>query len=195
MESHRISPHLTLQQFKTKQQHPKPCLVLFFPFLGASPKALREYQDLYLSRGHHVLTVHCQLKDFMFPSHARGIAKETLQYLSSDPFPHNVDRFFVHSMSIGAFIYDVVLKEMSGDALTCVQPKIIGQVFDSLTMGGLGNMITGIAQNFSSPLVKSLVTGGSQTYFWLTKKYTVDYYDELVSFFKEVPVRSPVFLF
>ncbi|ELT94476.1 hypothetical protein CAPTEDRAFT_206755 [Capitella teleta] len=84
---------------------------------------------------------------------------------------------------------------MQEEKYSSVRTKIVGQIFDSLTMGGLEKMITGVAQKVHNPIGRAMVTMGTKSYLWATKTYTVDYYEDLVEFFKEAPLRTPVLLF
>lgn len=195
MTSSRVSPHLTLHQSSQKPSRNR-CLVLFFPFLGASQKALDEYQKLYLCRGLSVLTVNTQLKHFLWPSLGKDLASELLKYLTSEQAPPEVECYFVHTMSIGAFMYTIVMHEILGKhQYSPIGNKIVGQVFDSLTMGGLEQMIRGIVTKFSGSVKQYAVSASIRTYFCLTKRHTVDLYDKYVDFFKTAPLPTPVLVY
>ena len=171
-------------------------LVLFFPWLYASSGARAKYEDMYLRRGMDVLSVSCQLKQFLWPSYSRTVAHELLHFLSGNELPLNIERYFVHAVSIGAFVYTVMMMEMQANPgkFSMIQKRIVGQVYDSLTLGGFSRMTDGIANKSTGTLTKSLIKGSIHSYLYLTKKHTVHFYDASVTAFKSAMVRSPILI-
>lgn len=198
--STKVTPHLTLRQLKSEHMDKKQKrnMVLFLPWLYASKGAVDKYCDLYLSRNMDVLCANVELKHFLVPSTGRKVANEILDYLSRDNILVNANHYFIHAFSIGAYLYAIILLEMQKNKSTKydgLRTKIVGQVFDSITVGGLDKMGTGIAQVSTNPIVQLILKGTASSYFAVTKPYTVDFYDETIYQFEERPIRCPVLFF
>lgn len=163
----------------------------------APEKAVRQYQDLYLSRGMDIIQVAGDVKYFMWPRSGQKMARDLLDYLVSNETPLNVDHFFVHAMSIGCYVWALALLEArtSPDKYGSVLKKINGQVFDSIAIGSLGIFTDGIAKKFNNSLVSVAIKYGALGYFALTKRYTQDIQHVVIDSFKIMPVTAPVLVF
>ena len=190
----KVSPKLTLRTLDVNSDKSN-ALVLFFPWLNATSSAIDKYCNLYHDRKMDVLCVDVQLKHFLRPSTGRLFAVEILDYLK-DHSPQD-SKFIVHAFSIGAYLYSVVLMELERNRSVYggVGENICGQVFDSITVGGLKRMREGIAGVTQSALLKAILKTSTSAYFALTKKYTVDFYEEAIDQFVYKPIQSPVLFF
>ena len=196
----RISTNLTLAQTPDKKlntQDNNP-LVMFFPWLGSTPGAIDKYCELYHQKGWDVLIVNATAKHFLWPPNAKVIVKDVLDYVMSKEVQDERTDFFVHSMSIGAFIYTVLFIDLQEqpDKYREVRNKLRGQIFDSIVIGGLKHMGKGVAASITSnPIGDISIRGLMSVYLSLTRKYTVDYYDYSVKFFHEKPITVPTLIY
>ena len=196
----QLSSYLTLVQTPNKglnTQRNNP-LVLFFPWLGATENAVAKYCELYHSRGWDVLIVNATIKHFLWPNNAKQVVQNVLDYVTSKAVLQERTDFLVHSMSIGAFIYTVLLIELqeNADKYRHFRNKIRGQIFDSIVVGGLQKIRTGIADSVTkNPLGNASIRGLAAMYLGLTKTHTVDYYDYSVKFFHDKPVIVPTLIY
>ena len=168
-------------------------LVLLFPWLTAPAKVLDRYCDLYHQRGWDVLTVQGEMQHFLRPRKAVVVAQDIMAFLTEHQRP-----LLVHAMSIGAYLFTVFTMELQKDpdTLSKLLPMFRGQVFDSIVIGGLGRMSTGIAATFTdNPVLRAFITGTSSLYFALTKKHTVAFYNDAVDAFYTNPIKGPVLFF
>ncbi len=201
--STKLSPHLDLWrsnvQTLPENRGRRNTLVVLFPWLYATPKAISKYCELYHERGLDVLTVSCQLKHFLWPSTARSVATELLDYLGKNDVPLNTDRFLVHAFSVGAYVYTITLMELAAGLnkphYDVVREKIRGQIFDSIVVGSLGRMANGIANMADNQLSRWAVVTMAMTYFTLTRPFTVKFYDKAVDFFFNRPPRCPTLFY
>lgn len=189
-----VSPNLFLKPGNRKDQRN---LVLFLPWLSASEKAISKYCEFYNDKNFDFLYGNVELKHFLVPSTGVKFAKEILEFLSSNSAQSEINSIFVHSFSIGSYLYSVMLMQMEKNPQKygCVSQNVCGQVFDSITVGSLERMKNGILEATKNPLSRILVKGMVTSYFALTKSYTVKFYDEAIHQFKEKPLRSPSLFF
>lgn len=197
----KVSLHMHLHALKPSpikplQRGKERSLVIMFPFLRASPSVISHYCDLYHKHGYNVLTVTGTLKHFLWPAAGFTLAREVLDYLSSNELPLSTSRFYIHGFSIGAYIYTLVMMELAKGKIkyASITPKIKAQVFDSLVIGGFDSMSTGITV-IKNPIVKSLTHGLFSTYLMLTKRHTKDVLEQAIEHFKHHPIRSPILLY
>ena len=167
-------------------------LVLFFCWLDAPESALKKYVSLYHGFGMDVLVIKSQIKQFLWPYYGMKRAKEILDIFFKT-FPDRTN-LLVHGMSIGAFVYTMLLITSSADKdkYGAFIDRIKCQILDSIVIGGLPKMIAGVAkvmavQKCFEPLIKAT----SQLYFYLTKAHTVDFYNRALSFFYNMPMKNP----
>jgi hypothetical protein len=170
--------------------------VLFFPWLNSSKSAVEKYRNLYHKYGLDVLEIKAELKHFMWPSYGVQLALDALNIAHAEK-ELSRDKYIVHAMSIGAFIYTMVLVNcMKNSEYSALPDKIIGQVFDSIVIGGLPKMESGIGISASdSKILQNFVSSLARLYFSLTKKHTVDFYMEAVDNFHKLPPKSPSLVF
>ncbi len=197
----RISSSLTLRRavnnrdLNTCRNNP---LVLLFPWLEAPQKAVDKYLELYNDKGWDVLLVRSSAKHFLWPSNAKQVVQELLEYVSSKEVLQERTDFIVHSMSIGAFIYTVTFIELQEHAKKYQEftRKLQGQIFDSIVIGGSQQMGKGLADSASKGLLGRLsIRALFAVYLLATKKWTADYYDYTVQRFIEKPVPIPTLMF
>ena len=192
-----LSNSLCLRQIQNRGNTVNRPLVLFFPWLTATPRALDRYCNLYHERGWDVLTIKGHLKDFTWPPCATKVTKEVIDLLTLDKI--NSDRpLVVQGMSVGAYLFSVFMIEVQKDALTFnnISPRIRAQIFDSIVIGSLGRMSTGMAIALTkNPILQKLIVGSSSAYFTLMKKHTVAFYNEAIRTFYENPFQGGVLFF
>ena len=190
----KISSHLTMRQAPGIGGR-KSSLVVFFPWLYASRQAVDKYCDVYHERGYDVLSVTCQLKHFLLPSTSGTVARELLGYLMTS----QADRtsYVIHASSVGAYVYTVVLLEIVDNLAKYapIKDRIRGQIFDSITVGGLKQMANGIALRSKNVITQNLIRGGANSYFLLTWPITVRFYNKTIDLFWSAPCRTPVLFY
>ena len=194
----KVNQHLTLRTAKFEPQATgSKSMVLFFPWLYASKKAIDKYCDLYFQRDMDVMLVNVELMHFMWPNSGKSASKEILAYLTKPESLNDVDNILVHSMSIGSYFYTVMMMEMAKhpERYSDFSNKIRGQIFDSLTIGGLDQMMRGISNVSQNKLVQNCMNITLSSYFSLTKRQTVDFYDQAVYHFKHHPIVAPSLFF
>lgn len=195
-----VSQYLTLAEAPDKSLNKagNSPLVLFFPWLGATRSSVDKYCELYHSRGWDVLLVNATAKHFLWPSNAKTVVSDVLDYVTSKAVLDERTDFLVHSMSIGAFIYTVLfieLQEQPGNYQE-FRNKLRGQIFDSIVIGGIKRMGKGVASSITkNPLGNLSIRALVATYLAVTKKYTVDYYDYSVKFFHDKPLTIPTLIY
>ncbi|KAM5171478.1 transmembrane protein 53-like [Mantella aurantiaca] len=171
-----------------------PCpLLLFFPWLGSKAKSHEKYIQLYFKYGFDVLVAESSMSHFLWPRKGLEHARQLLDLLMGKE-DLSSRRLFVHAMSIGGYTFAQMLvcssKEQRG-----MLDKIHGQVFDSLVVGSMEKMATGVARMVSSPLWEPLVSRGILLYFSLLKAQTADYYERSIRTFLDEPVPCPALIF
>lgn len=172
-------------------------LVLFFPWVMAPKSAVNKYCDLYHQRGWDVLTIQGKMKHFMWPPQAIAMSQEIITYIT-----HNdcqIKRpIVIHGMSIGAYIYTVLLMELQKrpKLLEKLKARINGQVFDSIVIGGLEKMGVGIATSLSErSFMQYLIMASVKVYLKMTHRHTVEFYRLAVSTYQENPMKCPSLFF
>ena len=188
----KISPKIMLRSVDNVEKQ-KP-LILLFSWLYSTPAAVDKYCMFYHERKMDVLCMDVELKHFLRPSTGKAFAVQILNYLKDMNSQNNA--YVVHAFSIGAYLYSIVLLEIERNPeYHCVSKKIRGQIFDSITIGGLGRMSEGIARFTANPVLRTLLKSSTSAYFWLTKKHTVDFYEVVIDQFVNRPLRTPVQFF
>ena len=198
---HQVSQNIKLRkQNDHSKMHSKDrphSMVLLFPFLGAPSRVMDAYCSLYHSQNLDVIELRCEIQSFLWPSHGRRIARELLDYLSGNDIPLHADGFFVHAMSIGAYIWTLVLMEAVGNEAKYgpVLQKVNGQVFDSIVIGGVNRMVRGVAMMVGNKWTHNPIIWSAKLYLLLTKPFTLDLYEKGIEAFKKTPVKTPVLFF
>ena len=142
---------------------------------------------MYTSRGYDVLVVKPKPIHLMWPSNARLLAREVLDYLHTD-----TRSVVIHAFSVSTHVYAEMLQIMNEDPATYkpIKDRVLGQVFDScaLSEDGLDGIYDAATTNsFTHFLLKRLI----ETYFWFTRKYTLDTILKINHMLTENPVKSP----
>uniref|UniRef100_H2ZWL4 Si:dkey-5i3.5 n=2 Tax=Latimeria chalumnae TaxID=7897 RepID=H2ZWL4_LATCH len=173
---------------------PRP-LLLLLPWLGFRPVAVQKYREVYFRHGFDVLTVESKVSHFLWPRSGLSYALELLDLLSAKPYASRP--LFVHAFSVGGFMFSQLLLHMVRDPWHYQQvgERIQGQVFDSLVIGSLETMATGVARMMFPPRWESLAKRCTMLYFNTFKSYTVDYYDTSIKVFWDNPVKSPALFY
>ncbi|XP_074651847.1 transmembrane protein 53-B-like [Tubulanus polymorphus] len=189
-----ISPFMTLRKIDKDRNDKRSPLALFMPWLNAPAKIVERYCEIYRDNGFDTLTVAGNAKHFLLPKTAVPFVNETIEYVKSE---HHGTPIFVHSFSIGSFLYTVMRMEMLRRAeFRPLLAQIYGQVFDSVTAGGLEKMGRGIAVSVSGNyLVRKAIESAASAYFAATKHVTVRFYDESIDYFVDRPVNAPSLFF
>ncbi|XP_022105870.1 uncharacterized protein LOC110987444 [Acanthaster planci] len=184
-----ISPVLRLHKFNNDASAP---LTLLLPWATATERNLDRFRTLYADRGFNVLTAYSKLINFIRPRSAQPVAAEIIDYLCTQTGKVPI---VVHAFSIGAFMYANILIRMADQhqQFSALQPRIRGQVFDSLIIGTLKEMRVGLAHMLSNNrTLQWLISSSSAIYFYLTHSNTVEVYDQLVDIFWKNPFHTPI---
>ena len=171
-------------------------LVLFFSWLGARERGIDKYCELYQSRGLDVLVVRGKTSHFLRPAKGRRLAHALLEHLSRSP--EYGQPILVHAISIGAFIFSICQLEMEENAskFRSVEKRFCGLIFDSMVMGSMNEMVHGLAVTHSrSAIHRALIKASAHSYFFVSKRFTVNFYDKVTSTFLESLVTIPVLVF
>ncbi|CAI9565844.1 unnamed protein product [Staurois parvus] len=168
-------------------------LLLFLPWLGSKPKSHEKYIHLYFKLGFDVFVAESSLSHFLWPRTGLEHARQLLDLMMGQE-DLSSRRLFIHAMSVGGYIFAQMLVCSSKQQQEMLE-RIHGQVFDSLVIGSMERMATGVARMVSSSLLEPLVVRGTLLYFSLLKSQTVDYYERSIQAFWEKPVHCPALFF
>lgn len=198
-----LRPGLTLWRQETDKtespsdtSHAPRVLILLFTWLFSKPSAAAKYAKLYTRKGFDVLQISSSLSHFLWPPNSKTFALEIVSVLRRH-FSH-YQHYVVHAMSIGAYNYTTLIMLASDRPETRMHffSKLRACVMDSLTIGSLDHMIHGIATGASQRvLVRKATYCMANMYFALTRKTTVDAFNEGVDFFRQHPVQAPTLVF
>ncbi|KAM4747393.1 transmembrane protein 53-like isoform 2-T2 [Rhinophrynus dorsalis] len=171
-------------------------LLLLLPWLGAKAHSYKKYVQLYFKLGFDVLVAESSLSHFLWPKRGLVYAGDLLELLVREK-DLSSRTLFVHAISIGGYIFAQMLVRSSNghEAQREMLAGIHGQVFDSLVVGSLEKMATGVARMISYPLLQTVVVRGTLLYFSLLKAQTADYYEKGIQTFWESPIRCPALFF
>ncbi|XP_068595998.1 transmembrane protein 53-A [Brachionichthys hirsutus] len=169
-------------------------LTLLLPWLGSRPQAVEKYCDIYLRADCDVLVVESDVRHFLWPRSGVDEGLRLLELLQSDRF---VSRpLLVHAFSIGGFTYTQLLLQMSQDQqkYQALTQRIKGQIYDSLVIGSVELMATGLGKSVY-PGWEKLIKNAALTYFSVFRRHTTDYFDVCIDAFRNSPVRAPALFF
>ncbi|MBN3271343.1 TMM53 protein, partial [Polyodon spathula] len=195
----RISKTITFYKNESEtasmlqQNGPKP-LLLLLPWLGSRPHAVDKYREIYFRQGFDVLTVESKTSHFLWPRWGLDYGAQVLELLQSDSF---VSRpLLLHAFSIGGYIFSQMMVHISKNAqqYKSMTDRIKGQIYDSLVIGSVERMATGVGK-MVLPKVEGLVSKGTLLYFSVLKGYTVDYYNVAIGMFWNNPLQTPALFF
>ncbi|KAM3869711.1 transmembrane protein 53 [Diretmus argenteus] len=201
--AHRLCKNITLYLNESvsptsEKQTPSPVetkpLLLMLPWLGARPQALAKYCEIYLRTGFDVLMVETEVKQFLWPRWGLGYGERLLELLQSERF---VSRpLLVHAFSVGGYTFAQLLVHVSRDTQRYqgLTGRIKGHVYDSLVVGSLENMATGLGKTMF-PRWEKLVKRASLLYFDIFKHQTVDYFNKSTDVFWNTPIAAPALFF
>uniref|UniRef100_UPI0037E80AFB transmembrane protein 53-A n=1 Tax=Semicossyphus pulcher TaxID=241346 RepID=UPI0037E80AFB len=201
--AHRLSKNATLYinesvppvsgcQLQASDDH-KP-LMLMLPWMGSRPQALAKYCEIYFRTGFDVLVVESEAQEFLWPRWGLDHGKRILDLLHSERF---VSRpLLVHAFSIGGYTFAQLLVLVSQDTqkYQALTQRIKGQVYDSLVVGSVERMATGLGKTLFPPL-ESVVKRVSMLYFGMFKSQTLDYFHAGIEAFWNTPVTAPALFF
>ncbi|XP_048024211.1 transmembrane protein 53 isoform X2 [Megalobrama amblycephala] len=199
--AHKISKQITFftsdvdgtptASFSTGQ--PKPILLLL-PWLGSRPQAIAKYCEIYFSTGFDVLVVESEVSQFLWPRWGLEYGGRLLELLESERFSQRP--LLVHALSIGGYTFSQVLVHVAKDTQRYqgLTNRIRGHIYDSLVMGSLEHMATGLGKTMF-PRMEGLVRTASLLYFRVFKHQTVDYFNQAISIFWNTPVNAPALFF
>lgn len=133
---------VTLQNQSDSASASRPLLV-FFAWLGAQPKAVVKYRDLYLDRGMDVLLVQSSVMHFLWPRWGMDYGQEVMNVLQQPQFSGRT--LLVHASSIGGYTFTQILNHIAQEPKTnsALGQRVIGHIYDSLVVGTLENMAIG----------------------------------------------------
>ncbi|XP_013859648.1 uncharacterized protein LOC106514772 [Austrofundulus limnaeus] len=169
-------------------------LLVFFGWLGAQPGAVAKYRDLYLDRGMDVLLVQSRVTHFLWPRWGFSYGLEILNILKEPPFSGR--DIVVHSCSIGGYTFTQMLRHIAEEPKlhADVAQRVSGHVYDSLVVGTLEHMATGLGKTLM-PRLEGLVRNLALLYFRLFKAHTADLYEQNIHVFYNSPVTCPTLFF
>nr|XP_023841440.1 uncharacterized protein LOC111962526 isoform X2 [Salvelinus alpinus] len=139
------SPSLALTSAPTKP------LLLMLPWLGSRPQAVAKYCEIYFRTGFDVLIVESAVSQFLWPRWGLDYGARVLDLLQSDLF---VSRpLLVHAFSIGGYTFTQLLVHVSRDTQKYCgfTQRIRGHIYDSLVLGSLERMATGLERRTVRP--------------------------------------------
>uniref|UniRef100_A0A3Q2SQI7 Uncharacterized LOC105938702 n=1 Tax=Fundulus heteroclitus TaxID=8078 RepID=A0A3Q2SQI7_FUNHE len=185
------SPNAGIQSQTPEDRKP---LMLMLPWLGSRPQAVAKYCEIYFRTGFDVLVVESEVKDFLWPRWGLDRGKTLLALLQSEPLMSRP--LVIHAFSIGGYTFTQLLVHISRDKqqYSAVTNRIKGQVYDSLVVGSLEHMATGLGKTIF-PRFESLVKQASMLYFSIFKRHTVDYFNASIDVFYNTPVQAPALVF
>ncbi|XP_014844430.1 PREDICTED: uncharacterized protein LOC106926648 [Poecilia mexicana] len=169
-------------------------LLLFFSWLGAQPGAVAKYRDLYLDRGMDVLLIQSSVMHFLWPRWGLSYGLEILNILEEPPFTGRP--ILVHASSIGGYTFTQLLTHIAQHPKrhAPLAHRVIGHIYDSLVVGSLDHMATGLGKTLV-PRLEGFVKTTAMLYFRLFKSYTADLYENSIQVFHNSPVTSPALFF
>uniref|UniRef100_A0A3P9JAK4 Uncharacterized protein n=1 Tax=Oryzias latipes TaxID=8090 RepID=A0A3P9JAK4_ORYLA len=169
-------------------------LLVFFSWLGAQPVAVAKYRDLYLERGMDVLLVQSSVMHFLWPRWGLSYGLEVLNILEEPPFSGR--DVLVHASSIGGYTFTQVLTHIAREPKrhSALAQRVIGHIYDSLVVGTLEHMATGLGKTLL-PRLEGFIKNTAMLYFWLFKTHTADFYENSILVFQRSPVTSPALFF
>ncbi|XP_043963640.1 uncharacterized protein LOC122826160 isoform X1 [Gambusia affinis] len=169
-------------------------LLLFFSWLGAQPGAIAKYRELYLDRGMDVLLIQSSVMHFLWPRWGLNYGLEILNILEEPPFTGRL--ILVHASSIGGYTFTQLLTHIAQQHKqhAPLAHRVIGHIYDSLVVGSLDHMATGLGKTLV-PRLEGLIKTTAMLYFRLFKSYTADLYENSIQVFYNSPVTSPALFF
>ncbi|KAF3688902.1 Transmembrane protein 53 [Channa argus] len=187
-----LTPPASRLQYQTSDDD-KP-LMLMLPWLGSRPQAVSKYCEIYFRTGLDVLVVESEVQEFLWPRWGLEHGKKLLELLQSERFASRP--ILVHAFSIGGYTFAQLLVYASEDTekYQLLTKRIIGQVYDSLVVGSLENMATGLGKTII-PRWETLVKQVSLLYFSMFKHQTVDYFNTGLEVFWNNPITAPALFF
>uniref|UniRef100_A0A8C7PD15 Uncharacterized protein n=1 Tax=Oncorhynchus mykiss TaxID=8022 RepID=A0A8C7PD15_ONCMY len=158
-------------------------LLLMLPWLGSRPQAVAKYCEIYFRTGFDVLIVESEVSQFLWPGWGLDYGARVLDVQQSDRF---VSRpLLVHAFSIGGYTFTQLLVHISHDTQKYHSfiKRIKGHIYDSLVLGSLERMATGLSKNLFPRL---------ETF----KCHTVDYFNTGINVWhlQEQPCRPHLLL-
>ncbi|MBN3271109.1 TMM53 protein, partial [Polyodon spathula] len=195
----KISTTITFYKNESKvafmlQQNGPKSLLLLLPWLGSQAHAVDKYREIYFRQGFDVLTVESKTSYFLWPRWGLDYGAQVLELLQSDSF---VSRpLLLHAFSIGGYIFAQMMVHISNNAqqYKSMTDRIKGQIYDSLVIGSVERMATGVGKMVLLKM-EGLLRKGTLLYFNILKGYTVDYYNVTIGMFWNNPPQTPALFF
>ncbi|XP_062404322.1 transmembrane protein 53-B [Sardina pilchardus] len=186
-------PPTTSRPAGVAAEQPRP-LLLLLPWLGSRPQATAKYCDIYFRTGFDVLMVESEVSQFLWPRWGLEYGARVLDVLESERFSHRP--VLVHAFSIGGYTFGQLMVHIARDRQRYqgLSQRICGHIYDSLVMGSLERMATGLGKNVF-PRFEGLVKRLSMLYFRTFKQQTVDYFTHAIDVFWNSPVTAPALFF
>ncbi|KAE8616865.1 hypothetical protein XENTR_v10008908 [Xenopus tropicalis] len=175
---------------------PSRPLLLMLPWLGSKAHSYEKYIHLYFKLGFDVLVAESFVSHFLWPSKGLDYAGNLLNLLSAEKDLASRS-LYVHAFSIGGYTFAQMLVSSISNHKKHREmlERIQGQVFDSLVVGSMERMATGVARMVALPAFQQIIVNGTLLYFSLLKAYTVDYYEKGIQTFWNSPVTCPALFF
>lgn len=169
-------------------------MVILYGWLLAKSKHLEKFGNLYNRHGADVVTVKPNVSEVLRPKKAEEVASTILDTLQSSSNKNKP--VLIHGFSVGGYFYSQTLNKIVTDPkYASVQDRIIGQIFDSpVDFNNIPFGVSNAATN--NRLLRNTMKLSIESYFSLTRKYTMDEYLARSKLFYTNPVRTPaLFLF
>lgn len=118
-------------------------LLVFFAWLGAKPKDVAKYRNIYLDRGFDVLVVYSSVKHFLWPQCGLSYGLEVMKVLEEPQLTGR--QLVVHATSIGGYTFTQILTHIVAgvEKHSALAQRVRGHIYDSLVAGTLEHMATG----------------------------------------------------
>lgn len=194
----KIVRPLPQSDVSSETQNRSTTLVLFFGWLGAKPRALDNYFNLYQESGLDVLFIPGQAKLFVWPPSVDVFAKSLMELLMRNTKISSYDSFLVHGMSIGCYVFTCCLMKAykHRQEFSPFVDKIKGVIMDSPTYGSFERMRKGVAGGLAkNPIVQAVVPRLLSIYFFFAWNYTVEFFEKAMHFLEEQPLNVPYAFF
>eukprot|EP00128_Syssomonas_multiformis_P007022 Colp12_sorted_trinity150504_noHs@8292 len=173
-----------------EQEKNRPLAVLI-GWMLSSPKHIQKYCELYHAKGVDTLFCNPGPKHVLFPSVAKGLAKNALDTLCLPDFKER--SLIFHGFSVGGYLYATVVETMATQAKEYghVSARVKGQVLDSPV--DYHEVAPGMAKVLSNgnPVGQKVLHGIFASYLKATYPLTGKKHVYISNFFGESPLDRP----
>jgi len=190
---HCQSGNSTISKHKNSELKP---LVLLFPWYGAPDKTIAMYSKLYEQVGCDVIVTQTSINLFLIPKYGLKVARKFLLDLVK-LMKDKQQPLIIHSASVGCYFYSLMLYNLRAHPklFDDVIRNVKAQILDSPVVGSIDEMAVGISlMTSSNTILQNVVKHTAKSYFFLTKPFTIQLYNELIDTIKYNPLIVPSLL-